>query len=352
LGFQVKAALRANFVINTLDLPDSVSQQFSGDSRYMWVKLPQSFHQDGKEYQYIVAPFKLIDGLKFEQKGAGVLCQTEDETKETFNALIAREKKHLVSFHAAGIGGVGWMFNLRRLVNEIGVMFKNLSGGKTIWLAYERETDQDTLEVTTIRRKETNNEGEANFWARTWLDEFNKEKKSHFDSISQIVTPPPPIHCTALTPREIEDLGNAKIIAIQRQWPRCFEIFKHQKSNPNLKIADQEIEDAYLLDLVANGGNPFPKDGKIRFDMELISALHKAAQNYARRGKGKIVDAAIYMIAFNWENGWCYFSDQQLAEKLTQLLETSFTAEQVKKYRLNILGLVAKHKPGLPPKSI
>jgi hypothetical protein len=57
------------------------------------------------------------------------------------------------------------------------------------------------------------------------------------------------------------------------------------------------------------------------------------------------------MIAFNWQFGWCYFSDQQLAETLGELLESKFTAEQVKKYRLDILGLVAKHKPGLPPKS-
>jgi hypothetical protein len=79
--------------------------------------------------------------------------------------------------------------------------------------------------------------------------------------------------------------------------------------------------------------------------------LHKAAQNYARRGKSKIIDTAIYLIAFNWELGWCYLPDEQLAEKLGEILETKFTPEQVKQYRYRTLGLVSKHLPGPPPKS-
>jgi hypothetical protein len=104
--------------------------------------------------------------------------------------------------------------------------------------------------------------------------------------------------------------------------------------------------------LTANSGNPFlgSTDGKIRADMELISALHRAAHNYSTRGKSKIIDAAIYMIAFNWDLGWCYFSHKELAEKLTEFLETPFTDRQAKNY-LVTLGLYTKHKHGLPPES-
>ena len=232
-------------------------------------------------------------------------------------------------------------------------MSKKLPDGKILWLAYERETDQDTLEVKTIRRKETGDEGEANSLARKWLAEHNQKKKAYFDSIGKSVTPLPPPRCTALTKREIEDLGKAKMTALQKQWPRCFEIFERGKANPNSKIPDQQVEDAYRLDLVGQGVDlRFVTDGKnLRPDMELVNSLHKAAQNYAKRGKTKIIDTAIYLIAFNWELGWCYLSDEQLAEKLGEILETPFTPGQVKQYRYRTLGLVAKHLPGPPPNS-
>ena len=350
----MKAALKCRFTLVPDSLPDATKQELLNETepRYCWVKLTQPIQQEGHDYSYLVVPFKLSAEMKMEQKGAGVLCQTEAEAKETFDNLKERSKKHLVTIQAAGFGTVGWVMSPRRIENEIGVMHKNLPDGKQLWLAFERETDQDTLEVKVIRRKETDTEGDADYLARQWLAEYNQKKKEYFDSVGKSVTPPPPRRCAALTKQEIADIGNAKMNALQKQWPRCFRIFEKQKSNPSCKIADQEIEDAYLLDLVEHGGDLWTgTGGKVRADKELISALHKAIERYAKRGKSKIIDTAIYLIAFNWDLGWCYLSDEQLGEKLGTILETPFTPGQVKQYRYRTLGLVAKHLSGPPPKS-
>jgi hypothetical protein len=348
----MRAALKAKFSLQPVQIPDSVLYEFQDGPHYVWIKLPEPFEQNGQAFLFIVAPFNLIDGTRLEQAGAGVLCQTEDETKETFNNLVERNKKHQAIIQWPGFGQVAWASNVRRFMHEVGVMYKNLPDGKILWLAFERETDQDTLEVKVIHRMESATEQEANFWAIKWRDEYNQGKKAYFDSIGKIPTPPPP-HCTELTKFDIEDLGKAKLIALQKQWPRCFELFEKQKANPNLKIPDQQFEDAYTLDLVGNGCSLWNATGgkKIRPDMEFISSLHLAAKNYAARGKSKIIDSAIYLIAFNWELGWCYLSEEELAKKISEMLETTFTVGQVKQYRSRTLGLVSKHKPGLPPAS-
>ena len=343
----MKAALKDQFTLTPINLPDATKQELLHDNApfYAWVKLPEPHRQDGNDFSYVVAPFKFTDEMKGIQNGAGVLCQTEAEAKETYENLRARGKKHLVAVQAAGFGIVGWVTSCRRTCNEIGVSYKLLPGGGKMWLAFDREVDLDTLETKIIRRKEADSEEEARYWHKQWQDEYNQKKKAHFDSIGKSVTPPPPPRCTALTKQEIEDLGKAKMTALQKQWPRCFAIFEKQKLNPSCKVPDQQIEDAYLLDLVANGGDQFLKSvegGKVRADIQLISSLNKAAQNYARRGKSKIIDTAIYLIAFNWELGWCYLSDEQLAEKLGEILETKFTPGQVKQYHWHP---IARTKP-------
>jgi hypothetical protein len=146
-----------------------------------------------------------------------------------------------------------------------------------------------------------------------------------------------------------DDLPAAKWTALKRRWPHCFEIFEKGKANPSTKISDQESQDAYLLDLVKQGYDP--KADTIRADLQLCSALAKAAKKFAKSGKRKTTDMAIYLIAFNWELGWCYLSDAEIAGKLCDILTTSFTPEQVEKYRYRTLGLVAKHLSGPPPKS-
>ena len=103
------------------------------------------------------------------------------------------------------------------------------------------------------------------------------------------------------------------------------------------------------MDLVEQGYDP--KADTIRGDLKLAAALTKAAKKFARGGKGEITDLAIYLIAFNYELGWCYLSDAEIAARLGELLKIAFTPEQVEKYRYRTLGLVAKHLSGPPPKS-
>lgn len=353
----MKVALKAKFTFTpqTQDqLTEAMKQDFANGPQYMWAKIPEPFEQDGQQFSYVVAPFKLTDEGIFEQKGPGVLCQTEAEAKESFENLRNRTKKHLISAQWAGGGIVGWASGFRRFVTEIVIFCKNLPDGNKKWVVVERETDQDTLETKTLQRKEASSEGEAKFWSNKWVEETNKKKADYFNSINKSVTPPPPPRCIPLTKSDIQDLGNAKMLALQKQWPHCFEIFERQKNNPGLKFSDQQMEDAYLLDLVRNGGESSLKaadGGKVRADKQLISSLHKACCNYSKRGKSKIIDTAIYLLAFKWELGWCYLSDEQLAEKLGEILETKFTAGQVKQYRSRTLGLVGKHLPGPAPNS-
>jgi hypothetical protein len=323
----MKAPLKSKFtmVVNLEQMTDAVKKDFGDEVRYVRANLGEPFQQDGQFFSFLIAPFKLIGGKRFQQKGPGVLCQTESEAKETFENLDKRSRKHLVVVQWAGDGVVGWLTNCRRYALEIRFLSKNLPSGKKLWIAYERETDQDTLEVKVVRRKDVESEGEARFWANKWLAEAEEKKKKYSDSADKNIIPPPP-RGIPLTNSDLQDLGNAKLTALKKQWPHCFKIFDQKKSAPNTKIPDREVEDAYLLDLVRNGGEASlrsAKDGKVRADMHLISALHKAAQNYSKRGKSKIIDTAIYLIAFKWELGWCYLSDEQLAKNLSEILEKS-----------------------------
>jgi hypothetical protein len=347
----MRVALQSKFTFAPTDVPASILDEFRDGPRYVWIKLPEPFQQNGHGFSYIVAPFRLVEEARFEQSGAGVLCQTEDEKKETFQKLVERDKKHAVILQWPGFGQVAWISNYRAFSHEIGVLGRKMPDGKLVWIAFERERDQDTLEVKVIHRKDMDTEGEANFWAKKWQDEYNRDKQVYLDSIGKNISPSPPDHCTELTRSDMDDLGKAKMTALRKQWPRCFAIFERQKSHPNLKIPDPQIEDAYILDSVGNGSDLWIATGgkKIRPDMQFISSLHKAAENYARRGKSKIIDSAIYLIAFNWELGWCYLLDEEIAKKIGDILETQFTAEQVKQYRYRTLGLVAKHLPGPPP---
>jgi hypothetical protein len=347
----VKAPLRGKIKYAPVGLSDEIKERLLKETEplYWQIALARPMRQEGQDFHWLVVPIKMTPDMKGEQSGAGVLCQTEAEAKETFESLKDRGKKYLVAVQTAGFGIVGWATHPRHTCNEIVIVRRKSADGKKLWVAVDQERDLDTLEAKVLRSKETESEGEAEFWKGKWIEEYKKEKKAHFEAIAKSVTPKPPPRCTALTKLEMEDLGKAKMKALQRQWPRCFEIFEKHRSSPGTKIPDHECEDAYLVDLVANGGDQLletVEGGKIRADMQLILALQKAAKNYTRRGKTKITDAAIYLIAFNWELGWCYLSNEELAEKITEILEMPFTAEQVEKYRYRTLGLVAKHKPG------
>jgi hypothetical protein len=63
------------------------------------------------------------------------------------------------------------------------------------------------------------------------------------------------------------------------------------------------------------------------------------------------MDLAAYLLAFNWDLGWCYLSDSSIAKKVTEITGSRFDATRIKNLRVRVLGLVAKHQPGPEPKS-
>jgi|GEM_PF-2696880 len=334
------------------DLPEAVKQEFlqSNSPRYIWIALPEPMRQIGHDFSFLVLPVKLTPDLVLEQCGQGVLCQTEAEMKESLELLSQKGKEPIVVVQSAGFGAVGKITNFRSFLTEQSVRYRLRKNGKKEWWALEREIDKATGEVTVLRRQDAANEAEATRIAKQWLQEYEQEKKKYSDAIAKSNTPPPPPRCTPLTQIELkDDLPAAKWTALKRKWPHSFEIFEKAKANPSVKISDQECQDAYLLDLVEHGYDP--KTETIRCDLKLAEALTKAAKKYVRNGKRKVTDLAIYLIAFNWELGWCYLSDAEIAAKLKENLKTQFTPGQVKQYRLRELGLVAKHLPGPPPKS-
>jgi len=83
----MKVPLQNKFGIVPNSIPDSVKQELLCDKKpnFFLVRLPEPFSQDGHNFSYIVAPFKLAPQMKFEQTGRGVACQTEEEAQETCN---------------------------------------------------------------------------------------------------------------------------------------------------------------------------------------------------------------------------------------------------------------------------
>jgi len=348
----MKIPLQGEFQLVPTNLLESVKQELLQESspRYMWVGLPEPIRQIGHDFLFLVLPIKLTPELVFKQCGRGVLCQTEAEAKESMDLLSKRETEHVVVAESAGFGIVGKIKNFRCVITEQSVRSRPGKNGEKQWWALEREIDKATGEVTVLRRHDAVDEAEATHTAKQWLQEYEQEKKKHFEAVAKSNTPPPPARCKPLTQSELkDDLPVAKWTALKRQWPHSFEIFEKRKANPNSNISDQKCQDAYLLDLVEQGYDP--EADTIRGDLQLCSALAKAAKKFAKGGKRKVSDLAVYLIAFNWELGWCYLSDAEIAAKLNEILKTLFTPEQVEKYRYRTLGLVAKHLSGPPPKS-
>ena len=345
----MKTPFEGQFKIVPTDLPESVKQEFLQDKpHYIWMSLPEPIRKGGHDFSFATIPVRLTPELAFEQSGQGVLCETEAEAKESMELLTQRNRKPIVVVQSPGFGIVGEITNYRHFTTELSVRYRLGKDGNKEWWVLERDIDKATGEVTVLRRQDATSEAEANHIADQWHQETEQKKKNHFDSAEKSHTPPPPARCNPLTQIDFkDDLPTAKWTALKRQWPHSFEIFERRKIVPSAKISDQECQDAYLLDLVEQGYDP--KSKTIRGDLKLAEALTKAAKKYAKGGKKKNTDLAIYLIAFNWELGWCYMSDVEMAAKLEEMLKIKFTAEQVKKYRLRELGLVAKHLPGPSP---
>ena len=348
----MKTPLQGQFKLVPTNLPESVKSELLQDSspRYMWVALHEPVRQLGHEFSFVVLPVKLTPDLVFEQCGQAVLCQSEAEAKESAELLTQRDSKPIVVAQGAGFGTVGKVTNIRHFIREQSVRSRVGKNGQKEWWALEREIDKATGRVTVLRRQDAADEAGATRILKQWLEEYQRKQKQCLDAGRTSDTPPVPSRCKPLSPVEIkDDLPAAKWAALKRKWPRTFEIFERRKASANAVVSQQECQDAYLLDLVEQGYDP--KAETIRGDLKLAEALTKAAKRYARRGKRKLTDAAVYLIAFNWELGWCYLSDAEIAEKLCQTLKARFTSEQVEKYRYRTLGLVAKHMSGPSPKS-
>jgi hypothetical protein len=321
----MKTPLQGQFELASTNLPESVRTDLLQDNspRYMWIALSQPVRQIGNEFSFVVLPVKLTPQLVFKQCGRGVLCQTEAEAKESVELLSQQDKEHIVVAQAAGFGIVGKITNLRNLVTEQSARRRLGQNGEKQWWALEREIDKATGEVTVLRRQDAADEGEATRVAKQWLQEYQRRKKEHLDASGKTDAPAPPPRCKPLTPFELkEDLPAAKWTALKRHCPRSFEIFEKRQTNPAAKIPDQGCQDAYLLDLVEQGYDP--KADTIRGDLNLAEALTKAAKRFARCKKRKLTDLAIYLIAFNWELGWCYLADAEIAGKLGEILRACF----------------------------
>jgi hypothetical protein len=348
----MKIPLQGEFRIVPTDLPESVKKELLQDTspRYIWVALPKGIRQIGRDFPFVVLPIKITPEFAFKQCGLGVLCETEAEAKESMELLSQRTKESLVVVQSPGFGTVGKLANVRHVITEHSVRSRPGKKGKRQWQASEREIDKATGEVNVLRRLDAADEAQANRTAEKWLQEYEQEKKKYLDTIATPNAPPPPPRCNPLTPSDLKnDLPEAKWTALKRQWPHTFAVFEKRKAHPNINISDRSCQDAYLLDLVEQGYDP--KSENIRGDLQLITALHNAAKRFAARGKSKITDVAIYLIAFNWELGWCYLTDAEMAKKLGDILKIQFTAGQVKLYRFRTLGLLAKHLPGPSPNS-
>lgn len=271
------------------NLPEQFKQELleAKSSRYIWIALPEPIRQVGHEFLFIVIPVKLTAELALEQCGRGVLCQTEAEAKESVELLTQQTKEPIVVVQSAGFGTVGKITRIRNFVTEISVRYRNGKDGKRQWGASEREIDKATGEVTVLRRQIATDETEAKRLAHQWQQEYEGKKNEFVNSVAKSGVPlPPPQRCNPLTQSDLkDDLPAAKWTALRRQWPHCFEIFEERKANPNAAISDQDCQDAYLLDLVEQGYDP--KADTIRADLQLCSALTRAAKNMRSEGNEK-----------------------------------------------------------------
>jgi len=71
------------------------------------------FMQDGQSFEFLVLPIEATTDGRLSQAGEGILCQSEDEAKETRTTLSEMRKPHLGVVQAAGFGLLVWITNFR-----------------------------------------------------------------------------------------------------------------------------------------------------------------------------------------------------------------------------------------------
>jgi hypothetical protein len=340
-----------------LDLASLPEPLTDASPRSLFMRLTPAIEQDGTRYDYLVGMVKVNEEGKPEVLGKLVLCQTEGEANESRQLLEAYHKTSIGVAQWAGGGSVVTGRHFKAFCRETGVFRETLRDGKVRWWAGERDIDKATGELEWIRKKMTDSESEAKAIADSWLRESLKEVKSFRKAVADSKElPTPPANCYDWGKEDGEaqklfrcDVADAKEKALTRRWPHCFAVLDRIKKNPELICGEQELRDAYALDLIEHGHNP-SLEPKRQLDTRLIERLYKASRRAGKR-KRRTTELALHWIALNWELGWCYHSDKEIAIKLSEILLTRISIAQAKHYRLRDLGLVARHKPGPPQKS-
>ena len=105
----MRAASHYQFTMVPQNLDDEAKRNIRKETKafYIHVTLTSPVRQGGRDFFYLVAPFRVMSDFRFVQDGAGVLCESEVEKMETFNNLCARNKRHLVSFISSGVAVIG-----------------------------------------------------------------------------------------------------------------------------------------------------------------------------------------------------------------------------------------------------
>ena len=151
-----------------------------------------------------------------------VLCQTQAEAQESGELLTAAAKQDMGTIQVGNLGGVAFATKLRCIITEHAAGKMTLPGGKTVWMAIEREIDKATGEVTVKRKQETANVPEARRIVQQWLGEYNAEKKRYFDAIAESkVLPAAPPRCAPLTATDRGDTAKAQTEVLRRQIGRA-----------------------------------------------------------------------------------------------------------------------------------
>lgn len=354
----MKIPATGQFKFVALDLSESTKAELlkSDSTSYVGCPLNEPLNVGGNTYSFVVGKFKMTPKHEFEQmENEVVLCQTEEEMKESVQLLSEAAAEVMVAMQCGNIGTVAFAQpGVRCIIPGFSVGQKTLPDGKKVWVVAELEMDKATGKKTLKRKQELENEQEARRIYQQWIEESDQSKKSYFDGVAKSKIPPTPANpfrCDTLSQVDMDDTAKARMAVLRRQWPHCFEIFDNRNAGRRFTI--DECRKAYVLDWAEQGENPLSVKDKIPAgaDMEFWNTLKKASDRAAKSKKKLLLQKVDYWIAFNWQLGWCYLSGKDLAKKASEIAGKTFSAGQIKQRR-DKLGLVAKNHSGQLPKSI
>lgn len=156
----MKTPLQGSIALGPLQ-PEVLVKVRQEPTRYHILTPNSPIKQHGRSYGFVVLKFDIMPDGTARQNGQAVLCDTQQEACSTTAQLSQIRKKHLGAIQAAGLGAVAWVTNLRRLVREILVRKAKPPRRRRLWLALERDIDQDTNEVTPLRNTSQTPPGSA-----------------------------------------------------------------------------------------------------------------------------------------------------------------------------------------------